>query len=179
MKHQPFENWILDDDLELSQEQVSALKKHLEDCSYCQELDKNWQAATMLLVTRPILSPSSGFSLRWQDQFVAKRLLQQKKQVRKTFLFVFLGIFTTSILLMLYLALTADLAHTLVTLTKGIINLSFSFIKVAQVVKPFLNSLPTVIPVSAWMFLTTTFVTLTFAWFVAVWQFAFKGVYNQ
>ncbi len=178
MNHQPYENWILDDDIELSQDQSLELKRHLGTCQDCQRLYQNWQTARSFLAASPAVSPASGFTARWQRGLVEKRVAQHKKQVRKILLFLILGILITSVMLVVYAIASSGLPNALVAMIKELVTLSLSFVKIAQVIQPLLDILPPVIPAGAWILFTTTFTVLALAWLVAIWQVTVKGVYN-
>ncbi|NPV77477.1 MAG: hypothetical protein HPY59_14040 [Anaerolineae bacterium] len=178
MNHQPFENWILDDEIELSQDQSLELKRHLETCQDCQRLYQNWQMARSFLVASPVVSPPSDFTARWQSSLAEKRVVQHKKQIRKIFLFLIMGILITSAMLVGYAVASTGLANVLVAMIKELVTLSMSLVKIAQVIRPLVDILPPVISAGAWILFTTTFTVMALAWIVAIWQITVKGVYN-
>lgn len=178
MNHQPFENWILDDDIELSQDQWSELQHHLKICQRCQRLYHNWQTAKSFLAASPAVSPPLGFAVRWQKGLADKRIAQHKKQVRKIFFFLILGIFITSVMLLIYAITSSGLSNTLTTIIKEMVTLTLSVITIVRVVRPLLEILPPVIPIGAWALFTTTFTVMALAWLAAIWRVTVKGENN-
>jgi len=178
MNHQPFETWILNDAMELSQDQTFELKRHLESCRDCQQLYQNWQTARSFLTISSSVSPLPGFTMRWQNSLAIRQAAQRKRQIRKIFSFLILGILITSLMLFLYANTYLGLSNVLVTMIKELAILSLSFAKITLIARSLMNVLPPIIPIGAWILSTTTFTALTAAWLVAIWQVAIKGVEN-
>jgi len=64
MKHQQFENWILQDSI-LDQEHQRELQFHLKQCSQCLNLYQATQQIKHLFKTAPIPETQPDFSVRW------------------------------------------------------------------------------------------------------------------
>jgi hypothetical protein len=64
MKHQQFENWILQD-IVLDQEKHRELQVHLKQCSRCLKLHQALNQVTYLFKTAPAPEPQPDFSTRW------------------------------------------------------------------------------------------------------------------
>ena len=73
MNHQPFDNWLLSDE-PLAEHDERALRKHLEDCSKCRELEDSWLEVANLFTEIPDIEPSPGFMNRWQATLEADRI---------------------------------------------------------------------------------------------------------
>ncbi len=98
MNHQPFENWLLDDN-SLMPEQQHDLRKHLSNCSECTSLAQ----ASFRLRSAVSLSPAIGFTQRFQARLAVQQKLQFRKALFGIFLLAFLGISGVTWLLFPYL----------------------------------------------------------------------------
>jgi anti-sigma factor RsiW len=67
MKHQQFENWILEG-TDLNQEQHRELQSHLKQCSQCLALHQATHQIAHLFKTAPEPKPEPGFHSRWLDR---------------------------------------------------------------------------------------------------------------
>jgi anti-sigma factor RsiW len=72
MKHQPYEEWILQDD-ELSQEQRRKLDDHLSHCEQCASLDRAWRDLESRFAASKLVPPAPGFAARWQEHLAFRR----------------------------------------------------------------------------------------------------------
>ncbi len=64
MNHQPFEDWIFEE--ELTSQQLTQLKAHISKCEECRRLHTAMKGITRILDDPVQLEPSPGFSQRWQ-----------------------------------------------------------------------------------------------------------------
>jgi predicted anti-sigma-YlaC factor YlaD len=103
MSHEPYLDWLLDDQ-SLSPEQQQLLSDHLKECESCHELSIAWREAESELRLVPMQAPQPGFTTRWQD-----RLAEQEKQrnVRHSAWIIGLGLSVAAVLLgiLVFLAL--------------------------------------------------------------------------
>jgi anti-sigma factor RsiW len=74
MNHQPFEDWIFED--ELTPEQQSELKAHLSTCEECRQLHSAMKSLSRVFENPVELSPRADFSLRW-EKFAEERKEQE------------------------------------------------------------------------------------------------------
>lgn len=72
-RHQPFEDWILSEDI-LAENDLQALQRHLRECAQCRSISQGWQAARQSLQEAGMQSPASGFANRWKA--LARRRLE-------------------------------------------------------------------------------------------------------
>jgi hypothetical protein len=80
MNHQPFREWLLSD-TELSAEQTQALKEHLHSCESCTRIESAWMEVDVIFHKAPHVTPSPGFSARWQvhlAEYQNKKLKQRE-----------------------------------------------------------------------------------------------------
>lgn len=175
MNHQPYEIYLLSEE-PLTQGQQRELNAHLETCVECRALKWAWQAIQGELRIAPTAIPQPGFSQRWSESLNERKVRQQMGQVRKFFLvltflivFSFLGAFITILATSTpgdWIAGTARM----VTMTVA------SLISLVRIAGTWLQILPPVIPVIAWVLVSSSLVILTFFWVLLVWRFPSKGV---
>jgi hypothetical protein len=79
MNHQPYENWLLEDD-PLLPEQEQALQTHLAGCASCQELDLAWKSVAYHLKHTQEVVPAAGFTARWQEKLAAEQERRHRMQ---------------------------------------------------------------------------------------------------
>lgn len=76
MVHQHYEQWLLNDE-RLTPEQERDLRVHLRNCPDCAALAR----ANLALRAAPVIAPSQGFALRFQERLAAQREVQRKRSV--------------------------------------------------------------------------------------------------
>ncbi len=95
MKHQQFENWILQDSA-LDQDLHRELQAHLKQCSQCLNLYQATHQIDHLFKTAPVPEPHPGFSSRWLT-----RIEQDEKQKNRLILGLTLGAISLATLILL------------------------------------------------------------------------------
>jgi hypothetical protein len=87
MNHQPFENWLLDDE-PLTIPQKRELQIHVRGCSSCAAIaDSN-----LALHATHATAPAPGFRERFRSRLVAWRREQQRRQILGTIILVLGGL---------------------------------------------------------------------------------------
>jgi len=74
MAHQPFNDWLLDDE-RLTLEQNRSLRLHLRSCPDCAALAR----ANMSLRAAPVIAPVEGFALRFQSRLTAQHKVERRR----------------------------------------------------------------------------------------------------
>jgi type VI protein secretion system component VasF len=178
MSHQPFETWILDSGT-LSQEERRMLQAHLQSCTQCQRLERNWRSVHQELRTRPMVAPAPGFTQRWQSSLAERRAREQRKQAWRIF-----GILIAAAVFIL-LTLTGYLLAT-TSPTQWMANLfqtmdsSRAFMQwVVFVVQGWVSSTPLALNLALWIYLTVSLCALLLAWVGILWRTQSVGVQNQ
>ena len=175
MEHQPFNNWILDDIL-LSAEQMQSLEQHLQACPECAKLKLNFNSARRYMLSRPQVSPAPGFSQRWKESLVERRILQQKVQARRFLLFITTASLLSLLALLGYLLATWSPATLVVDLFQSITQLFIGWSQAQQLIQSLWQSLPTAVPIAIWIIVSTTFAVLGLIWVLSLWRISLKGV---
>ncbi len=75
MNHQPFEDWIFEEDL--SDSQQVGLKQHLATCEDCRSLQKALKGVEWTFNNVVEVQPRPGFSLRW-ERYAEKKVNQEQ-----------------------------------------------------------------------------------------------------
>lgn len=102
MKHQPYEEWILQDD-ELSPEQQRSLDEHLSRCEQCASLLRAWRDLESRFTTAKLLAPAPGFSGRWREHLAYRRRRRARRQSYAVVVGTFGGLIALAALLFLQL----------------------------------------------------------------------------
>lgn len=87
MSHQPFENWLLDEEPLTSQQQRD-LQNHLRGCTVCSGIADS----RIALHSTHLAAPVPGFTDRFRPRLAAWRRMQQRRQAIGTFLLVLIGV---------------------------------------------------------------------------------------
>jgi hypothetical protein len=173
MGHQPFEFWLLEEN-SLTASQKQELAAHLSGCPECQALHLSLAAATGLVATTPLVSPSPGFTDRWKVTLVQRRAVQHKRQTRLFFLSTIVGALVALGALIGVMALAnislPDLVVSGAKLLAGLINL-------AGDARFYIGtSLTGPLPVVIWILVSVGFCLLIFFWGYLLWRISLQGV---
>jgi predicted anti-sigma-YlaC factor YlaD len=173
MDHQPFENWLLDDE-KLTATQRRELETHLAACPDCKKVHRGWKEVAVLIQTVAMVSPQPGFSLRWKANLAKQKMLQQPRQVRLFFLSLLgIAVFFFALLTGLLVAFHISLADLVVGAAKAVSGL-FSVWFSAQT---FINAnLAGPVPLILWILFSTGVCLLIAVWIAAIVRISRRGV---
>ena len=87
MNHQPFENWLLDDEA-LTPQQQRDLQNHLRGCAACSGIAD----ANLALHTVRLAAPEPGFADRFRMRLAARQREQLRRQAIGTVILVLAGL---------------------------------------------------------------------------------------
>jgi len=76
MVHQPYEEWLLNDE-RLTPEQTRDMRVHLRNCPECAALERG----NLILRSTPVTAPAAGFPLRFQSRLAAQRKAQWRRSL--------------------------------------------------------------------------------------------------
>lgn len=170
MNHQPFEDWIFEE--ELSNDQLSQLKAHLSICEDCHRLHTAMKGLTRVLNEPVELSPRAGFSQRWEA--LAENRKENEENLTAWIVLGALILVAGSIVMANFGRLWfADLNFLQLTVTSlvNFVNLSTRFIQAIAAARTVIH----VIPGNFIMVMTTAGGMLAFFW-VSVWFAAMKRI---
>jgi anti-sigma factor RsiW len=176
MNHQPFEQWMLDDE-DLDQEQERALQEHLRSCESCEQLAQSWQAVRHEIEADPQVAPIPGFTPRWQVRLVKKRAEQQRRLAWGIF-GLCLGI-ALIIVGIVYIPEIARLSPAEI-LANLLYNVTLFLAKANQtrgIIELFTGSVTPALPIAIWVLAASSLSALSLSWIVVMWKIVVpKGV---
>lgn len=145
MKHEPFENWIFEEN-RLSADQQKQLKAHTEECAHCQQLDAAWQSVQREIRNAPAAAPRPGFSARWQASLAQRRELEHRRQVRRWIITLSaLGFLVFTALIVVFLT-TNSPSRVVFTLAQSIFALASGADRIFQILTLWLGSITAIQP---------------------------------
>jgi hypothetical protein len=166
MNHQPFENWLLDDQ-PLSLEEKRELTLHVRDCEHCKSLAETGLA---LRSTR-MRSPAPGFTARFQERLEAQRIAQRRRNFWGVILFTLAGLGAIALLVAPLLARIADTPAEWISLLVGLIIFVLSSIQaLVEVGFVLLRVAPGFIPPYLWLIPASGVAGLSLLWAVSIWR---------
>jgi hypothetical protein len=167
MKHQPFEDWLLNDKL-ISPEQKRELDSHLRTCAYCSALAETGMA----LRSVKMASPREGFANRFQVRLVERKVIDRKRRFWGSLLFTFGGLVLLIWLLFPYLlTFFASPATWISILVEWGVYLITTLQALAQAGTVFVDVIPSFLSPFMWMVLLSTIAGIGLLWSVSIWRF--------
>lgn len=167
MNHQPFEEWLLDEQL-INPKQKLELDAHLRVCSYCSALAETGKA----LHTVKMVSPAAGFSSRFQVRLAAQKAADLRRKRWGALLFTFGGLVMLMWLAGPYLAsFVAAPATWIVALVERGVFILTTLQAVAQVGSVILRMLPGFLSPFVFMVLVSALAGIGLLWSVSIWRF--------
>jgi hypothetical protein len=167
MNHQPFEEWLLDEKL-ISPKQKLELDAHLRICSYCSALAETGTA----LRTVKKVSPSSGFSARFQARLALQKAAERRRKRWGALLFTFGGLVMLMWLLGPYLAsFVAAPATWIAALIEWVVFVITTVQALTQAGSVLFGMLPDFLSSFVFMVLLSAFAGIGLLWSVSIWRF--------
>lgn len=167
MKHQPFEEWLLNE-TPLTPEQKRELDLHVRSCAYCSALIETG----VVLRSVKMVAPADGFAARFQARLAERRLADRRRRVWGAILFLLGGL---SVLAWLagpsVLRFLSSPEVWIASIVEWGIFLVTTFQAMSQAGEVFLNILPGFVPPFAWMILASAFAGISLIWSISIWRF--------
>jgi len=167
MKHQPFEEWLLND-TPMTPEQKRELDLHVRSCAYCSAL----METGVVLRSVKMVAPAGGFTARFQTRLAESRLVERRRRLWGSLLFLIGGL---SFLLWLagpsILTFLSSPAAWIASLVEWGIYLLTTFQAMSQAGEVLLKVLPSFVPPFAWMIIISAFAGVSLLWSVSIWRF--------
>lgn len=167
MKHQPFEEWLLNN-TPLMPSQKRELDLHVRSCAYCSallETEKVLQSAVMAV-------PAEGFAARFQARLAERRLAERRHRILGAVLFLLGG--TGFLLWLLAPSLFAVFASPqawVVLLVKWGIFLVTTLQAVTHAAVVMLRVIAEILPPFAWLVFLSAFAGMSLIWSISIWRF--------
>lgn len=163
-EHQQFEEWLLSAE-SITSVQSLALNEHLLTCEHCRELSTGWQGVEHRLKTAPVVSPSPGFTQRWQARLTEERLCRGNRQA-KYFLAFSLGsaVVLLGVLVFLVWPVIQSPYPILLALAVRITSAYIMADHITSILSTLLITTLRVIPPTLWIGLAVAMFSLCFVW---------------
>jgi hypothetical protein len=167
MKHQPFEDWLLNDKL-IDPKQKLELDAHLRVCSDCSALAETGKA----LRSVKMVSPAAGFSTRFQARLAARKVADHRRRLWGAVLFTFGGLVMLLWIASPYLAsFFASPATWIASLIEWGVFLITTLQAIGQAGSVLLDVIPGFLPPFVWMVVLSTLAGIGLLWSVSIWRF--------
>jgi len=177
MKHQPFEEWLLNE-TPLTSEQKRELDLHIRSCANCSALLETGVA----LHSVKMVSPAEGFTARFQARLTVRKLADRRRRIWGSMLFLVGGL---SFLVWLagpsILNFLSSPEIWVVKLVEWGIFTITTLQALSQAGSVLLRVLPDFVPPFAWMIIISAFAGISLLWSVSIWRFTRvpQGVKNE
>ncbi len=178
MSHQPFENWILDEE-PLTPENRRELHAHLEGCAQCQRLKSRWQAAHMELRAHRMAAPVPGFTQRWQAGLAERRVREQRRQAWRIFGILLACAMGVSLLMGIYTLSFSSPTDWLVAVIRVFASARDTIGWIVSAALGWLHKTPLAVNFALWIYLTVCLSLLALVWVWILWRTNKVGVHNQ
>lgn len=167
MKHQPFEEWLLDE-TSLTPEQKRELDLHVRSCAYCSAL---METGVVLRSVR-MVAPADGFTARFQARLAERRLADRRRRFWGAILFLVGGLSVLAWLTGPYIfRFLASPEVWIASLVEWGIFLITTFQAMSQAGEVFLKILPGFVPPFAWLIIASAFAGISLIWSISIWRF--------
>jgi len=172
MNHQPFEDWLLNENL-IDPKQKIELDAHLRVCPYCSALAETGMA----LRSVKVVPPAAGFTSRFQARLAARKLADRRRRLWGALLFTFGGLVMLMWIAGPYMASFLTSPATWITsLIEWGVFLITTLQAVAQAGSVILRVMPSFLTPFGFMVLVSAFAGIGLLWTVSIWRFAHRGV---
>lgn len=178
MNHQPFENWILDDE-KISPQEQELLTRHIKECPGCYQLQNSWNKVRSQIESSPVKQAPSGFVNRWTNNFAKRQKEQERKQARTLLISLTSGIGAVAIAMAIILLPDFSLISVLVGFLGAIVKIFSGIESLWSFMRSFVTTAPTITLVIGGLFTAGWISLAAFAWGVSIWRISTKGVQNK
>jgi hypothetical protein len=159
MNHQPFEDWLLNDD-RLTAGEEWELNLHLRGCAECARLAQ----ANHALRAAPISAPSVGFVLRFQEKLIAERKAKRIRNILGLTLILVVGLGVILLLVPAYMnEISTSPTQLAVTWSTRLVYIGLTLRSIAQTGNLFAD-VATFVPSYVWLLSLTALIGSGFLW---------------
>lgn len=167
MKHQPFEDWLLND-MPITTEQKRELDSHVRSCAYCSALVETGFA----LKTVKKAAPQAGFTARFQTRLAVRKAVERRRRYFGSVLFTAGGLALLFWLTSPYLLAFFSAPATWISAVVDWAVFIFTTIQaLAQAGSVLLDVVPEFLSPFAWMILLSAMAGISLLWSVSIWRF--------
>lgn len=152
MIHLPYQDWLFDEEQELTATQAAELQQHLGSCGECRSLAGALNQMERSLKQMVMAAPEEGFTMRWQARLEEGRRRAHRRQTALTMIFTLSSAVT--LLSMLTIFLWPWLAEYKMAFWAAIYQLYSVYLLLAGVgefLTQLLRAMAEVIPLAGWV----------------------------
>ena len=172
MNHQPFEDWLLNEQ-PLNSRQKLELEVHMRMCTYCSALAETGKA----LHSVKKVSPAAGFSTRFQARLAVQRAAERRRKLWGSIVFTLGGLVLLMWLAGPYMAsFFAAPATWIAALVEWGVFVITTLQAIAQASSVLLDVIPSFLSPFAWMVLFSAVAGISLLWSVSIWRLTRRGV---
>jgi hypothetical protein len=168
MKHQPFEEWLLNDK-NLTPSEKRELDAHLRSCIHCTALT----ATGLALRSARAVSPAAGFTVRFQQRLAAQKIAERRRKLWGVIVLVLSSVGLLSWFAAPFAYSFASAPVQWLTTAVGYFLFIFTslqaFTEAAMVLA---RVVPDFIPPYMWMVAVSALAGLGLLWAVSIWRFS-------
>ena len=162
MDHQPFEDWLLNDE-RLTAGEEWELNLHLRSCTQCATLAR----ANRVLRAAPMSRPPAGFVLRFQEKLIAERKAQRIRNIAGLALILAVGLGVIFLLTPAYLTgVSTSPTQLVLGWSTRLIYIGLTLRSISQTGNMFID-LIALIPTNVWLLSFAALVGGGFVWFAS------------
>jgi hypothetical protein len=166
MNHQPFEDWLLEDQL-LDPAQKRELDAHLRSCNTCSAIAES----NLALRSARLATPAPGFTARFQERLVLARRAQRRRTLLGTLFFSLGGMLLLAILTgPTLISFIGSPAEWLSAMVRALLFIYTTTLAVAEAGSILFRILPEFMPPFVWLVLLSTLSGLGLLWSVSIWR---------
>ena len=166
MKHRPFEDWLLDDQL-LDPAQKRELDGHLRSCNTCSAIAES----NFALRSARIVSPAPGFTSRFQERLIVARRAQRRRTMLGISFFSLGGMTLLAFLVgPTLLSVFGSPAAWVSAMVHTLVFLYSTTLAVLEASSVLFRVLPGFMPPFVWMISLSTLSGLGLLWSVSIWR---------
>ena len=166
MNHQPFEDWLLDDQL-LDPALKRELDAHLRICDICSAIAES----NLALRSARIVAPAPGFTARFQERLVLARRAQRRRTLLGTLFFSLGGMLLLALLAgPTLVSLLGSPAEWISAMVRALLFIYTTIMTVAEAGSVIFRVMPGFMPPFVWLILLSTLSGLGLLWSVSIWR---------
>lgn len=175
MNHQPFNTWLYEDKPLDSSQRVELLQ-HLKECPECKQQHEAWMNVKHMLQTAEPVQPRPQFSARWLAGLEARRLRQQRRQVRITILCLSGAALLILSGLIVHFFSTSSFADLFASVIGTSTQVAVGLLNIGEFFETLLHFLPPALSTAIWFILASWICLLCLVWVFSIWRISHKGV---
>jgi hypothetical protein len=170
MNHRPFEDWLLENQ-PLTPEQKLELKAHLKTCTSCSSLTE----IDLALKSRRMVSPTVGFTDRFQLRLAAERKLKHTRQLWGLGILGLLAILAVGVFFFqVFSVWQISPVQIFVTWINWWISMVSSVRTYGSIGLVFLKTAAGIIPLPLWLGITGGSFLLILVWIASLWKLSYS-----